>query len=350
MDSTPDSNNSNDEPYGDESGSFNRDMDYISSRITADGSDGWPVEAGRYHLVVARACPWANRAIILRRLMGLEDVLSMGIAGPLHNWRSWKFHLDPDGKDPVLGIEELRTAFDTRIPGYPKGVTVPTIVDIPSGAVVTNNFTQITLDLGSQWGEFARDGAPELYPTSLRPEIDDVNEHVFHDVNNGVYKAGFASEQSAYESAYTALFNRLDWLEERLSRQRFLVGNTITEADVRLFPTLARFDAVYHGHFKCNRNRLTDMPNLWAYTRDLFQTPGFGDTLDLEDAKIHYYGVHATINPTGVIPVGPALADWMAPHDRDRFGDSPFGAGNAPDPVRSSEAGATWLAAQPDAT
>lgn len=346
MNSSADGNGtSNDEPYGDESGSFNRDMDYISTRVTADGADGWPVEAGRYHLVVARACPWANRAIIVRRLMGLEDVLSMGMAGPLHNWRSWKFHLDPDGTDPVLGIKELRTAFDKRIPDYPKGVTVPTIVDIPSGAVATNDFTQITLDLGTEWSAFARAGAPELYQSSLKAEIDAVNELVFNDVNNGVYKAGFASDQSAYESAFETLFARLDWLEERLGNHRFLVGNTITEADVRLFPTLARFDAVYHGHFKCNRNRLTDMPNLWAYTRDLFQTPGFGDTLDLEDAKIHYYGVHESVNPTGIVPLGPALADWMAPHGRQRFGDSPFGTASVPDPVRPTEAGATWLAA-----
>ena len=337
---------SNDEAYGDESGSFNRDMDYINSRITRDGAGGWPVEPGRYRLVVARACPWANRAMILRRIMGLEDVLSLGIAGPLHNWRSWKFHLDADGKDPVLGIEELRTAFNARIPDYPKGVTVPAIVDVPSGAVVTNDFGQMTLDLGSQWTEHGRPGAPELYPDSLKTEIDEVNDLVFHDINNGVYKAGFASDQAAYESAYTALFTCLDWLEERLKGHRFLVGNTITEADVRLFPTLARFDAVYHGHFKCNRNKLTEMPTLWAYTRDLFQTPGFGDTLDLDDAKIHYYGVHATVNPTGVVPVGPALANWMEPHGREKFGDRPFGEGTTPEPVRPSEAGATWTAVQ----
>ncbi|MGH8882116.1 MAG: glutathione S-transferase family protein, partial [Stackebrandtia sp.] len=270
-------------------GEFSRDMRYIPTRITADGRDGYPVEPGRYRLVVSRACPWANRAIIVRRLLGLEDVLSMGIAGPTHDERSWTFDLDPGGRDPVLGIERLQEAYFARFPGYAKGITVPAMVDIPTGEVVTNDFAQITLDLSTEWRAYHRPGAPDLYPQQLRQEIDQVNELVFADVNNGVYRTGFAGSQDAYEKAYTRLFSRLDWLSQRLESQRYLVGETITEADSRLFTTLVRFDAVYHSHFKCNRSKLTEMPVLWAYARDLFQTPGFGDTIDFTHIKRHYH-------------------------------------------------------------
>src|SRR5262249_16926528 len=236
-------------------GEFQRDQNYITTRITVDGEDGYPVEPGRYRLVVARACPWANRAIIVRRLLGLEQVLSLGICGPTHDERSWTFDLDPGGRDPVLGIERLQEAYFARFPGYERGITVPAIVDIPTGQVVTNDYAQMTLDLSTQWGEHHRPGAPDLYPPVLRAETDHVNGLVVPDGNNGVYQAGFAGSQEAYERAYTGLFRRLDWLSERLAGQRYLVGDTITEADVRLFTTLARFDAVYHGHFKCNRNK-----------------------------------------------------------------------------------------------
>lgn len=318
-------------------GEFKRDQNYLPDRITADGRDGWPVEPGRYRLVIARACPWANRASIVRRLLGLEDVLSMGICGPTHDERSWTFDLDPGGRDPVLGIERLQEAFFKRDPQYPRGITVPAIVDIPTGKVVTNDFKQMTLDLSLEWRAHHREGAPDLYPEALRGEIDDVAEKVFRDVNNGVYKAGFAGSQEAYEKAYDALFARLDWLTERLTTQRYLVGDTITEADVRLFTTLVRFDAVYHGHFKCNREKLTEMPVLWAYTRDLFQTPGFGDTIDFDQIKEHYYVVHRSINPTGVIPAGPDLSGWLTPHGREELGGRPFGDGTPPAPPIEGE-------------
>lgn len=318
-------------------GEFKRDANYIGTRITADGRDGYPVEPGRYRLVVARACPWANRAIIVRRLLGLEDVLSMGICGPTHDERSWTFDLDPGGRDPVLGIERIQEAYFARFPDYPKGITVPAIVDVPTGAVVTNDFKQITLDLSTEWTAHHRDGAPQLYPQALRAEIDEVAELVYRDVNNGVYRCGFASSQKAYEEAYETLFARLDWLSDRLSRQRFLVGDTITEADVRLFTTLARFDAVYHGHFKCNRQKLSEMPVLWAYARDLFQTPGFGDTTDFGQIKEHYYVVHTTINPTRIVPVGPDLANWQEPHGREELGGRPFGDGVPPGPPPPAE-------------
>ncbi|MEU4427219.1 glutathione S-transferase C-terminal domain-containing protein [Actinoplanes sp. NPDC024001] len=323
--------------YVNPAGEFSRDQRYIATRITADGRDGYPVEPGRYRLVVSRACPWANRSIIVRRLLGLEGVLSMGVAGPTHDERSWTFDLDPGGRDPVLGIERLQEAFLARFPDYDKGITVPAIVDVPSGQVVTNDFAQITIDLSLEWAKFHRDGAPRLYPPELRDEIDSVNEVVYADVNNGVYRAGFAGSQESYEKAYDRLFARLDWLSERLSTRRYLVGDTITEADVRLFTTLVRFDAVYHGHFKCNRSKLSEMPVLWAYARDLFQTPGFGDTIDFGHIKRHYYEVHRDINPTGIVPAGPDSRGWMTPHGRAELGGRPFGDGTPPPPPRPEE-------------
>jgi putative glutathione S-transferase len=314
-------------------GEFKRDSNYITTRITADGADGYPVEAGRYRLVVARACPWANRAIIVRRLLGLEGAISMGICGPTHDVRSWTFDLDPGGVDPVLGIPRIQDAYLKRFPDYPRGITVPAVVDVPTGQVVTNDYAQITLDFSTQWRDFHREGAPQLYPEALRAEIDEVAGLVFKDVNNGVYRCGFAGSQEAYERAYLRLFDRLDWLEERLAGQRFLVGDTITEADVRLFTTLVRFDPVYHGPFKCNRQKLTEFLVLWAYARDLFQTPGFGDTIDFGQIKQHYYVVHQDLNPTQIVPLGPDLANWQTPHGREELGGRPFGDGTPPDPV-----------------
>ena len=316
---------------------YTRDTNYIETRITRDGRDGYPVEAGRYRLIAARACPWANRTIIVRRLLGLEDAISLGLPGPTHDARSWTFDLDPDGRDPVLGIERLQEAFFRRVPGYTRGITVPAVVDVPSGAVVTNNFPQITLDFSTEWKDFHREGAPDLLPAEHMEEIEAVNKRVFTEVNNGVYRCGFAGSQEAYDAAYDRLWAAMDWLEERLSKQRYLVGDTITEADVRLFTTLVRFDPVYHGHFKCNRNKLTEMPALWGYARDLFQTPGFGDTVDFEQIKAHYYVVHEDINPTGIIPKGPDLSNWLSEHGREQLGGRPFGNGTPPGPVRESE-------------
>ena len=316
---------------------FTRDTNYISDRITRDGRDGWPVQANRYRLIAARACPWANRAIIVRRLLGLESAISLGLPGPTHDARSWTFDLDPDGIDPVLGIQRLQEAYFARYPDYPRGITVPALVDVASGAVVTNNYPQITLDFSTEWTDFHRAGAPDLYPDRLRGEIDDVADKVFRDVNNGVYRCGFAGTQQAYERAYDRLFSRLDWLSTRLTHQRYLVGDTITEADVRLFTTLARFDTVYHGHFKTNRSTLTAMPVLWAYARDLFQTPGFGDTIDFVQIKQHYYLTHTDINPTRIVPAGPDTGGWRTPHGREQLGGRPFGDGTPPPPPREGE-------------
>ena len=317
---------------------YNRDMNYITDRIVNDPDAQWPVEAGRYRLIAARACPWANRTLIVRRLLGLEDAISVGMPGPTHDSRSWTFDLDPDGKDPVLGIERLQEAYFKRVPDYPRGITVPAIVEVASGKVVTNDFAQITLDFSSEWKDFQRAGAPDLYPEHLRAEMDPLMKYIFTEINNGVYRCGFAGSQQTYEAAFDRLFNALDTIEERLSTRRFLMGETITEADVRLFTTLARFDAVYFGHFKCNLRPLTAYPNLWGYARDLFHTPGFGDTIDFVQIKQHYYIVHSDINPTGVVPKGPDLSIWNEPHDRaERFGGNPFGTGTAPEPVREAE-------------
>ncbi|BAK37204.1 hypothetical protein MLP_41900 [Microlunatus phosphovorus NM-1] len=316
---------------------FTRDTNYITTHITRDGRDGYPVEPGRYRLIAARACPWANRTIIVRRLLGLEDVISMGLCGPTHDKRSWTFDLDPGGVDPVLGYERLQQAYFARFPDYPRGITVPAVVDIPSKAVVTNDYPQITIDFSLEWKEFHREGAPELYPEKLREEIDTVNKRVFTEVNNGVYRCGFAGSQAAYNAAYDRLFTALDWLSERLATQRYLVGDTITEADVRLFTTLARFDPVYHGHFKCNREKLSEMPVLWAYARDLFQTPGFGDTVDFTQIKQHYYVVHTDVNPTQIVPAGPDLTNWLTAHGREELGGRPFGEGTPPGPVKAGE-------------
>jgi len=319
-------------------GTYHRNHDYIGTRITADGRDGYPVEPGRYRLVAARACPWANRSIIVRRLLGLEPVLSMGLCGPTHDEASWTFDLDPGGVDPVLGITRLREAYLARDPDYPRGITVPALVDTTTGQVVTNDFAQITLDMSTEWTAHHRPGAPDLYPERLREEIDEVDAVVFTEVNNGVYRCGRAGTQDAYEKAYAILFARLDWLTERLTVQRYLVGDTITEADVHLFTTLARFDAVYHSHFKSNRSKLTEMPVLWAYARDLFQTPGFGDTIDFVQIKAHYYRTQPELNPSGIVPAGPDTASWLTAHHREGLGGRPFGDGSPPPPVTADEA------------
>ena len=311
---------------------FERDMDYIPDRILAGQTPAdpqeeafggrsdvqvWPVEPNRYRLVAAPACPWANRSLIVRNLLGLQDVISVGLPGPTHDKRSWTFDRDPGGVDPVLGIERLQEAYFNRTADYPKGITVPAMVDIETKSVVTNDFPWITHDLFFEWKKFHSADAPDLWPADLREEMESVMKRIFTEVNNGVYRCGFAGSQEAYDAAYDRLWTALDWLEERLATRRYLMGDAITEADVRLFTTLARFDPVYHGHFKTNRSKLSEMPNLWGYARDLFQTPGFGETIDFEQIKAHYYVVHTDVNPTGIVPKGPELDSWNTPHGRE---------------------------------
>ncbi len=306
---------------------FDRDMNYIPDRITRDGGPPvddragtgkppvadaplWPVEPGRYRLIAAKACPWATRALIVRDLLGLQDVISVGLPGPTHDARSWTFDLDPGGVDPVLGIERLQDAYFARYPDYPRGITVPAIVEIESGKVVTNDFPWITHDFFFEWRDHHAPDAPDLWPADVRDEMEEVMERVFTEVNNGVYRCGFAGSQEAYDRAYDRLWAAMDWLEERLADRRYLMGDAITEADVRLFTTLARFDAVYHGHFKCNRNTLTEMPNLWRYAKDLYRQPAFGGNTDFDQIKAHYYVVQTDINPTQIVPKGPDLSVW----------------------------------------
>ena len=315
---------------------FVRDARYISTRIVRGGglpdaetgvvghdpvSDTYPVEPGRYRLIAAKACPWANRTIIVRRLLGLEDAISLGMPGPTHDARSWTFDLDQGGLDPVLGIHFLQDAYFARQPDYPRGITVPAIVDIKSGAVVTNDFAQITLDFSDEWVDYHRPGAPMLLPAdpAQRAEMNELMQWIYTEVNNGVYRCGFSGSQAAYEAAHNRLFTALDKLEERLGTRRFLMGDYITEADIRLFTTLVRFDPVYYSHFKTNRNQLRDFPNLWAYARDLYQLPGFGDTVDFDQIKQHYYIVQKDLNPTGIVPVGPDLSGWATPSGRERL-------------------------------
>ncbi|MGC4756253.1 glutathione S-transferase family protein [Micromonospora trifolii] len=307
-------------------GAFVRQPNRFTGRVTADSTsppgggpdeqDRWPLEAGRYRLIWCRACPWAHRARIVRGLLGLDDAISLGTVDPIRDEQGWAFALDPDGFDPVLGVSFLSEAYLATDPDYTGRVTVPALVDTLTGRVVTNDYPQLTLDFSTQWRSLHSAGAPDLYPEALRPEMDALMAEIHTDVNNGVYRCGFATSQEAYDEAFRALFARLDALSERLAGQRYLMGDAITEADVRLFTTLVRFDAAYHGHFKCNRDKLTEMPVLWAYARDLFQTPGFGETVDFDHIKRHYYGTHREINPSGIVPLGPDESGWSTPHGR----------------------------------
>jgi putative glutathione S-transferase len=297
-------------------GVFVRQQYSIRGRITADGSSGFPAEAGRYHLYVSLACPWAHRTIIVRRLLGLEDTISMSVVDPIRDDNGWRFtEGDGHGADSVCNFQFLSEAYLLTDPSFVGRYSVPCIWDRVTQKLVTNNYPDITIDFETQFTAFQKPDAPNLYPPALREQIDEVNALVYRDINNGVYKAGFATSQTAYERAVVRLFDRLVWIEDRLANQRYLVGDRLTEADIRLFTTLVRFDAVYYGHFKCNLRRLVDYPNLWAYARDLYQTPGFGDTVNFDHIKRHYYMTHDAINPTRIVPLGPAM-DWLIPHGR----------------------------------
>jgi putative glutathione S-transferase len=298
-------------------GAFVRQEYTIRDRITADGSSGFRAEPGRYHLYVALGCPWAHRTVIVRKLLGLEDVISLSVVAPTRDERGWAFYDGPGHTaDPVNGFQFLSEAYLLTDPSYNLRYSVPTLWDRASHRLVSNNFPDITIDLETQFQAFQRPGSPDLYPAHLRAEIDAVNAVIYNDVNNGVYKAGFAAAQEPYEAAVEALFARLDWLEQRLATQRFLVGDQITEADVRLFPTLVRFDAVYYLLFKTNLRRIVDYPNLWGYLRDLYQRPGFGDTTNFDHIKRMYYAGINRLNPLRIVPKGPII-DWEAPHQRD---------------------------------
>lgn len=295
-------------------GRFVRQANRFTDKITADGSSGFPAESGRYQLYVSYACPWAHRTLIVRHLLRLHDVIAVTVVDPIRDERGWRFPKD----DPATGASFLSQLYLATDPSYEGRHTVPCIWDTRTERLVTNDYPQITLALETEFSAYHGADAPDLYPEELRAEIDEFNDVIFHNVNNGVYKAGFARGQQAYEAAFDALFGTLDELDRHLETRRYLVGDRLTEADIRLYPTLVRFDSVYHGHFKCNLRRLVDYPNLWAYTRDLYQRPSFRETTDFDQIKRHYYLTHPHINPTGIVPKGPAL-DWSAPHNRDHL-------------------------------
>jgi glutathionyl-hydroquinone reductase len=268
-------------------------------------------EAGRYHLYVSLACPWASRTVIVRQLKGLESLLPMTVVDPVRDERGWRF--DPQRPDPVNGFAFLEQAYALTDPGFDQRVTVPVLFDTHANRVVNNESAEIVRMLNA-WSETG----PDLYPEDLRVAIDEVNDRVYNSVNNGVYRAGFATSQAAYEEAFDELFATLDWLDDRLATNRYLLGDEITEADWRLFVTLVRFDAVYVGHFKCNLRRIADQDHLSGYLRDLYQQPGIADTVDFDHIKRHYYLTHPQINPTRIVPKGPELDLW-APHERERL-------------------------------
>ncbi|SMH62372.1 glutathione S-transferase family protein [Azospirillum agricola] len=298
-------------------GAFVRSEAQFRDRVSADGSTAFPAEAGRYHLFVSLACPWAHRTLIFRALKGLEAVIGVTIVDPLMLAEGWTF----SSPDPITGSTRLHEVYTRADPGYSGRVTVPVLWDKATGRIVNNESAEIIRMLNRAFDAFT-DRHTDYCPPELLDEIDRTNAFVYERVNNGVYKAGFATAQDKYEAAFDALFAALDELDERLATQRWLVGNRLTEADWRLFTTLVRFDAVYVGHFKCNLRRIADHPHLSGYLRDLYQTPGVAGTVDFDHIKRHYYGSHATINPTGVVPKGPAL-DLGAPHGRSRLGPDP---------------------------
>ncbi len=299
----------------DDDGRFVRQDSRFRDVVTADGSSGFPAEPGRYHLYVSLACPWAHRTIIVRRLKGLEDVISMSVVDPVRDERGWAFREGRGhGADPVNGFDFLSEAYLACDPSFSGRVTVPVLWDRQTGRIVNNESAEILRMLNAEFDAWG-DAGLDLYPEDLREEIDAVNDGVYRDVNNGVYRAGFATTQEAYGEAFDVLFAALEGLDRRLSRRRYLLGERITEADWRLFTTLIRFDAVYVGHFKCNLRRISDHAALWPYLRDLYQVPGVAETVDFDHIKRHYYVTHDSINPTGIVPKGPAL-DLLQPHGR----------------------------------
>jgi putative glutathione S-transferase len=311
------------------SGRFKRQDSQFRNWVTADGSagpsgePGFKAEPGRYHLYISHACPWAHRTVIFRKLKGLDELISLSVVHWYMGEDGWEFADGPGViADPIHQSAHLYEVYAAADPDYTGRVTVPVLWDKERGTIVSNESSEIIRMFNSafdQWGRAELD----LYPADLAGDIDEINAKVYTNVNNGVYKCGFATRQEAYEEAFAKLFATLDMLDERLADQRYLVGNRMTEADWRLFTTLLRFDPVYVGHFKCNLRRIADYPNLSAYLRDLYQVPGIAETVHMDHIKKHYYQSHESVNPTGIVPAGPLL-DLNAPHGRERLGASPF--------------------------
>ena len=308
-----------------QAGRFVRPTTRFRNWITEDGSagpsgeGGFPAARGRYHLYVSLACPWAHRTLIMRKLKGLDEIVSLSVVEPLYGPHGWWFGTSPGTiPDSVNGASELADIYLRADAKYTGRVSVPVLWDKERRTIVNNESAEIIRMLNGAFGRFTN-VRTDYYPPPLRAEIDRLNALVYENVNNGVYRTGFATTQDAYEEAFRAVFAALDEIEAQLARQRFLAGGELTEADWRLFPTLVRFDAVYYSHFKCNLRRIVDYPNLSNYLRDLYQQPGVAATVNMDHIKRHYYGSQRHVNPSGIVPVGPAL-DFMAPHDRGRFG------------------------------
>ena len=306
-------------------GRFKRSTSSFRNWVTKDGSagpsgdGGFKAEAGRYHLYVSLACPWAHRTLIFRELMGLQDAITVDVVDYHMGENGWEFKKrDGATGDSLMDKDYLHQVYTEADPHYTGRVTVPVLWDKQKKTIVSNESAEIIRMFNSAFTEIADPKAPDFYPKELHDEIDEINDLVYKTVNNGVYKAGFATEQDVYEENVKKLFDTLDKLEERLSSQRYLVGETLTEADWRLFTTLIRFDPVYVGHFKCNIRRIADYPNLYGYMRELYQMPGIAGTVNFKHIQHHYYGSHDTINPNGIVPVGPVM-DLDAPHGRDRL-------------------------------
>jgi putative glutathione S-transferase len=304
-------------------GAFVRPESAFRDRVTADGTSGFPAAASRFHLYVSFACPWAHRTLVVRALKGLEDALPVSAVDPDYVPHGWRFTgAAGTTLDRANGCRYLHEVYRLARPDYTGRVTVPVLWDTQTRTIVNNESSEIIRMLNREFDAFAARAFPDLCPAELRAEIDAVNERVYRTVNNGVYRAGFATAQDKYDEAVTALFESLDWLEARLASRRWLCGDRFTEADVRLWTTLVRFDAVYYGHFKCNLRRLVDYPALWGYTRDIYALPGVAATVDIAQIKAHYYISQVKVNPTRIVPMGPVL-DFGAAHDRARFGPAP---------------------------
>jgi glutathionyl-hydroquinone reductase len=295
-------------------GRFVRQKSRFNDLVTADGSSGFKAEPGRYHLYVARACPWSHRTLIVRQLKGLEDAIGASFANPYRDDRGWAF--TGDGfVDDLHGWDFLADAYEASDPDFRGRITVPVLWDRETGRIVNNDSGAIVRMLNREWDAWG-DASVDLCPEPLRAEIDAINAWVYDDLNNGVYRAGFARSQEAYDEAFDGVFSALARLERILAERRYLVGDAITEADWRAFVTLLRFDPVYHTHFRLNGRRVTDHPNLWGFTRELYQVPGIAETTSIDEIKVHYYTTHDELNPKHIIPRGPLDWDLNAPHGR----------------------------------
>lgn len=304
-------------------GEFLRKASVFRDWIKSDGSTPFTPEANRYHLYVSLACPWAHRTIIVRKIKGLEKIISINVVNYLLGDEGWRFDPSvPDATaDEINNFKRLREVYEKADPTYTGRATVPILYDKKLQTIVNNESSEIIRMLNSEFNAFAERPELDLYPEALRKEIDDVNSWIYTSINNGVYRCGFATTQAAYDHAYGELFNALDKVEDILSKKRYLVGKHFTEADIRLFTTLVRFDPVYHGHFKCNKKKLIEYPNISQYLRDIYQTLGIGQTVNLTHIKNHYYMSHKHVNPTGIVPLGPEPYDLSLPHNRDKLSE-----------------------------